>query len=253
MIHPSSVVDSPVPDDAEIGPFAVLGKDVTLGSGIRIGAHATVMGPTVLGDGVVIGPSAVVGTDPQDLKYGGERTSLTIGPRTVVREFANINRSTSETEPTTIGSDCLIMAYVHVAHDCRIGDRVILANAVNIAGHVDIGDDVTIGGVVPVHQFVRIGAHSMIGGGYRVNKDVHPFILAGGYPLHVAALNAIGMRRKGFAGQRLEDLDRAFRYLFREDGNLTVKAGKLLETPGCSPDVTELARFILSSERGVIS
>jgi len=253
VIHPSSVVGSPVPDDADIGPFVVLGEDVILGSGVRIGAHATVMGPTTLGDGVFIGPSAVVGTDPQDLKYGGERTGLTIGPRTVVREFANINRSTSRTEPTEIGSDCLIMAYVHVAHDCRIGDRVILANAVNIAGHVEIGDDVTIGGVVPVHQFVRIGPHSMIGGGYRVNKDVPPFILAGGYPLRVAALNSIGLRRKGFTGQRLEELDRAFRHLFREAGNLTEKAGKLLETRDCSSDAAELARFILSSERGVIS
>lgn len=253
MIHPTAIVGSCLPDDAEIGPFAVIGEEVVLGRGVRIGAHATVYGPTTLGDGVSVGPSAVIGTDPQDLKYRGERTELVIGPRTVVREFANINRSTSVSSPTTIGADCLIMAYVHVAHDCRIGDRVILANSVNLAGHVQIGDDVNIGGVVPVHQFVRIGRYAMIGGGFRVSMDVPPFVLASGYPLKVSMLNTVGLRRKGFTKERLESLDRVFRHLFREEGTLSVKVGKLLEDPDCSPDAAELAGFILSSERGVTS
>lgn len=253
MIHPTAQVGSELPKDAEVGPYAVIGPEVELGSGVSVGPHAFVTGPCRVGDGVSIGPSAVVGTDPQDLKYRGERTELVIGPRTVIREFANINRGTGESGRTVIGADCLIMAYVHIAHDCVIGDRVILANAVNIAGHVDIGDDVNIGGVVPIHQFVRIGRHSMIGGGFRVSKDVPPFVLAGGCPLRVMSLNMVGLKRKGFTDGRLEELDRAFRYLFRDKGTLTSKARSILEEGTSSEDCEHLADFILGSSRGVIS
>jgi UDP-N-acetylglucosamine acyltransferase len=253
MIHKTAIVESALPDDAEVGPYAVIGPEVRFGTGVRIGPHAYVTGPAELGDSVSIGPSAVVGTDPQDLKYKGERTEVIIGSRTVIREFANINRGTSETCRTVIGSDCLIMAYVHIAHDCIIGDRVILANAVNMAGHVEIGNDVTIGGVVPIHQFVRIGDHAMIGGGFRVNKDVPPFVLAGGLPMSVKALNRIGLRRKGFSDERLDILDRTFRHLFRGEGILTVKARSILDDRDSGGDARQLAEFILSSSRGVIS
>ncbi|MEN8209763.1 MAG: acyl-ACP--UDP-N-acetylglucosamine O-acyltransferase [Candidatus Fermentibacteria bacterium] len=253
MIHPTAVVDSVLPDEVQVGPYAVVGPEVHLGKGVRIGPHAYVTGPAFIGDSVSIGPSAVIGTDPQDLKYDGERTELLIGSGTVIREFANINRGTIESGRTVIGSNCLIMAYVHIAHDCIIGDRVILANTVNMAGHVEIGDNVTIGGVVPIHQFVRIGDHAMIGGGYRVSKDVPPFVLAGGAPLGVRALNRIGLRRKGFAKERLDSLEIAFRHLFREDGTLTLKAQGLQEDSNASDDVRQLAGFILSSSRGVIS
>ena len=253
MIHPTAVIESDVPSDAFIGPYAIIGPDVELGSNVRVSAHACLMGPAVIGDSVKIGPSAVIGTDPQDLKYNNERTEVIIGSRTVIREFANINRGTVDSGRTVVGSDCLIMAYVHIAHDCKIGDRVILANAVNMAGHVQIGNDATIGGVVPIHQFVRIGEHAMIGGGYRVSKDVPPFVLAGGYPLRVSALNRIGLRRKGFSAERLDSLDTVFRYLFRSDGILTTKARELLENKELSDDSRKLADFILSSNRGVIS
>lgn len=253
MIHPSAVVGSPLPPDAEVEPFAVIGPDVSFGKSARIGSHAVVMGPSSFGDDVTIGPSAVIGTDPQDLKYDGERTELVVGDRTVMREFANVNRGTSSSGRTLIGSDCLIMAYVHIAHDCVIGDRVILANAVNLAGHVSIEDDVTIGGVVPVHQFVTVGTHAMIGGGFRINKDIPPFVLASGYPLRVAALNSVGLRRKGFTSERLEKLDGIFRYLFRSEGTLTGKATALCSDPDCGEDGLRLAEFILASERGVIS
>lgn len=253
MIHPTAVVDSVLPDDVQIGPYAVIGPEVRLGKGVRIGPHAYVTGPAVIGDSVSIGPSAVIGTDPQDLKYSGERTEVIIGSGSVIREFANINRGTVESGRTVIGSDCLIMAYVHIAHDCIIGDRVIIANTVNMAGHVEIGSYVTVGGVVPIHQFVRIGDHAMIGGGYRVSKDVPPFVLAGGVPLKALALNRIGLRRKGFSEERLVSLERAFRYLFREEGTLTSKASGLLEDSDTFDDVRHLADFILSSSRGVIS
>jgi len=253
MIHKSSIAESRIPDDANIGPFAYIGPDVSMGNGVTVGPHAVVRGPTTIGDGVIIGPSAVIGTDPQDLKYAGERTELIIGSNTVIREFANINRGTSESGRTVVGSNCLIMAYVHIAHDCVIGDRVILANTVNMAGHVEIGSDVTIGGVVPIHQFVRIGAHAMIGGGFRVSKDVPPFVLAGGRPLGVRSLNRIGLTRKGFAPQRISALDSVFRFLFREEGTLTSKAEILLENEDTPEDGRILAEFILSSSRGVIS
>ncbi|MCD4700705.1 MAG: acyl-ACP--UDP-N-acetylglucosamine O-acyltransferase [Candidatus Aegiribacteria sp.] len=253
MIHPTAVVDSVLPDDVQIGAYAVIGPEVQLGKGVRIGPHAYVTGPVFIDDSVSIGPSAVIGTDPQDLKYDGERTELFIGSGTVIREFANINRGTVESGRTVIGSDCLIMAYAHIAHDCIIGDRVIIANTVNMAGHVEIGSDVTVGGVVPIHQFVRIGDHAMIGGGYRVSKDVPPFVLAGGAPLGVRALNLIGLRRKGFSQERLNSLEQAFRYLFREEGTLTSKAGSLLEDRNTSDDARQLADFIISSSRGVIS
>lgn len=253
MIHSTAVIESDVPSDAFIGPYAIIGPDVELGNGVRIASHAFVTGPAIIGDSVSIGPSAVIGTDPQDLKYNNERTELIIGSRTVIREFANINRGTVDSGRTIIGSDCLIMAYVHIAHDCEIGDRVILANAVNMAGHVRIGSDVTIGGVVPIHQFVRIGEYAMIGGGYRVSRDIPPFVLAGGYPIRVSALNRIGLRRKGFSRERLDNLDTVFRYLFRSDGILTSKARELLENTELSDDARKLADFILSSSRGVIS
>ncbi len=253
MIHSTAVIESDIPSDASIGPYSVIGHDVKFGSGVRVAAHVCLMGPAVIGDSVSIGPSAVIGTDPQDLKYNNERTEVIIGSRTVIREFANINRGTVDSGRTIIGSDCLIMAYVHIAHDCEIGDRVILANAVNMAGHVQIGSDVTIGGVVPIHQFVRIGEHAMIGGGYRVSRDVPPYVLAGGYPLRVLALNRVGLRRKGFSTDRLDDLDTVFRYLFRSDGVLTAKARELMDNTELSDDSRKLADFILSSNRGVIS
>jgi UDP-N-acetylglucosamine acyltransferase len=253
MIHPTAIVDSPVPDSTEIGPCAVVGPGVEFGENVVVGPHAVVMGPLRTGDGVSVGPSAVIGTDPQDLKYRGEETRLEIGDRTVIREFANINRGTVETGCTMVGSDCFIMAYVHIAHDCRIGNGVILANAVNVAGHVEIGDNAVVGGVVPVHQFVRIGAFSMIGGGYRVSKDVPPFCLVGGYPMKVVSLNTVGLRRSGFDDERLQALGKAFRFLFRGDGFLTDKVNELLSGEDPGSDARKLAEFILSSTRGVVS
>lgn len=253
MIHPTAIVNSDLPGDVEIGPYAIIGPEVQLGNSVRIGPHAYVTGPALIGDSVSIGPSAVIGTDPQDLKYSGERTEIIIGSGTAIREFANINRGTVESGRTVVGSDCLIMAYVHIAHDCTIGDRTILANAVNMAGHVEIGCDVTIGGVVPIHQFVRIGDYAMIGGGFRVNKDVPPFVLAGGAPLTTVALNRVGLRRKGFSHERLDNLDVVFRYLFKEEGTLTSKARGLIEDNSISDDARQLAGFVLSSSRGVIS
>lgn len=252
MIHSTVISESSLPDDAIVGAYAVIGEGVSIGSNVRIASHAVVNGPCTLGDGVSIGPSAVIGTDPQDLKYAAERTELVIGRNTVIREFANINRGTAETGRTIVGENCLIMAYVHIAHDCIIGDNVILANAVNLAGHVEIANHVTIGGVVPVHQFVRIGQCAMIGGGFRVNKDIPPFVIVGGYPLRVRSLNKVKLRRRDFTPQRIRELDETFRYLFRSDGLLSEKARKIIDDSR-NPDALEIANFITSSKRGVVS
>lgn len=252
LVDPRAAVSCPVPEGCTVEPFAVLGPEVTLSAGVTVGAHAYVTGRTTIGRDVRIGPCAVIGTDPQDLKFAGEDTMLEIGDRTVIREFANISKGTTATGRTVVGSDCLIMAYAHIAHDCRIGNRVIMANSVNLAGHVEVGDFATIGGVVPVHQFVRIGAYSMIGGGFRVPTDVPPFCLAGGYPMKVAALNLIGLRRNGFGPERLDDLDRAFRLLFRDPGPVAAKAARITEEPGWGDDARALAGFLLSGRRGVI-
>jgi len=228
-------------------------KNVEIDEGTWIGSNVTIMEGARIGKNCKIFPGAVIAAIPQDLKFDGEETSVIIGNNTTVREFVTINRGTKANNKTRIGDNCLLMAYVHIAHDCIIGDRVILANAVNMAGHVEIGSDVNVGGVVPIHQFVRIGDYAMIGGGYRVSKDVPPFVLAGGAPLGVRGLNRIGLRRKEFSQERLDNLDRAFRYLFREDGTLTSKATGLMDDRNTSDDVKQLAGFILSSSRGVIS
>ncbi len=182
MIHKTALVDCAVPESAKIGPYAVVGNEVTLGENVVIGAHAVVVGITTLAEGVQVGPGAVIGTPPQDLKYAGERTTLEIGAGTVIREMANINCGTSATGRTVIGAGCFLMAFSHVAHDCVIGDGVILANSVNLAGHVEVGTRAIIGGVVPVHQFTRIGEYSMIGGATGSPWMSHPSLSPGENP-----------------------------------------------------------------------
>ncbi len=252
MIHPAAVVSCPVPESAQIGPGAVLGPRVVVGENVTVGANAVIDGATTLSDGVRVGPGAVLGTIPQDLKFGGEETSLFIGPGTVIREMANINLGTKASGSTVVGARCFIMAYVHVAHDCRVGDGVILANSVNLAGHVSVGDNAVLGGVVPVHQFSRIGELAMIGGGFRVPKDVPPFVLAGGEPLRAVGINVLGLRRHGWTPEQVDEARETFRLLFRSPGTVNRKIEKLLaESPPESPS-HRMARFMAESHRGVI-
>lgn len=251
MVHATAVVDCPVPESAEIGPYAIVGEDVSVGEGVIIGPHAVVSGITTLSEGVRIGPGAVIGTEPQDLKYAGERTTLEIGPRTVIREMANINCGTSATGRTVIGADCFLMAFTHVAHDCIIGDGVILANAVNIAGHVEIGTRAIIGGVVPVHQFTRIGEYSMVAGGYRVARDVAPFTLAGKEPLRAIGINKLGLQRNGFSSEDIQNAVDGFHFLFKGKGTLAVRVNEVLDSSGSDRFSRRMAEFIRESRRGV--
>lgn len=253
-IHPTAIVDAgaEIGDDVSIGPYTVIQDDVTIGEGCQIGSHVLIHAGTRIGKKCRVFKGAVLGTDPQDLKYAGEKTTLEIGDDATVREFCTINRGSAHRFKTVIGSKALLMAYVHVAHDCIIGDQVILANAVNMAGHVTIEPFVSVGGMTPIHQFVRIGKHAFIGGGLRVPKDVPPYILAAGEPLTFAGINHVGLSRRGFAAEVMLQLRRAYKLIYRSRLNVSQAIEKIETTMELIPEIQEIIDFIRASERGII-
>ena len=253
-IHSTAIVDpgAEISDDVTIGPYVVIEDNVIIGRGCTIGAGAFIASGCRFDEGVIVFPSAVIGTVPQDLKFGGEETTLEVGARTVIREYATLNRGTSARGRTVIGSDCLLMSYSHVAHDCIVGDKCILANSATIAGHVTIEDWAIIGGLVPVHQFVKIGCHVMIGGGWRVPKDVPPYITAAGDPLKPISINSIGLSRRGFTDETLAQLKKAYKILFRSKNDMKNSLAELDTLGDIGPEVEHLKAFIKTSERGVI-
>lgn len=253
-IHPTAIVDSTaeIGQDVTIGPYAVIEGNVVIGEGSSIGHGAHIAWGSRLGKDVRIFSYAVVGSVPQDMKFGGEETTLEIGDRTIVREFVTLNRGTSAHRRTVIGSDCMLMSYSHVAHDCIVGDHCILANSATLAGHVTLEDWVNVGGLVPVHQFVRIGCHAMIGGGWRVPKDVPPYTTAAGDPLKPIDINKIGLSRRGFTEESISQLKKAYRVLFRSKNDMKTALAELETLGDLGPEVAHLREFIVSSERGVI-
>ena len=252
-IHSSAVIDASAELGAGVvvGPFAVIGRNVVIGDGTVIGPHVVIERDTHIGRDCRIHPGAVLGGDPQDLKYEGETALLVVGDRSVIRECVTLNRGTAARGRTQIGSDCLIMAYAHVAHDCLIGDHVVIANAVNMGGHCDIGDWVIVGGVTAIHQFVQIGAHAFVGGSSAVRKDVPPFVKAAGDPLRLFGLNTVGLQRRGFTEQERAELRRAYRLLFQSKRNLREALGATRLELDSAPHVDALLGFIERSERGV--
>jgi UDP-N-acetylglucosamine acyltransferase len=253
-IHPTAIVDPKTEIDSgvTIGPYCVIEANVRLGKNCWLGPHVHIAPGTRLGADCRIFTGAVLGTIPQDLKFGGEETTLEIGERTTIREFATLNRGTKDHWKTTVGSDCLLMAYSHVAHDCSIGNHCILANAVNLAGHVVVEDWVSFGGMVPVHQFVRIGQHSFVAGAYRVTKDVPPYIRAMGEPMTFGGLNSVGLRRRGFSATTLVKLKRAYKLLYRSKLNVSQAVQRIREECELTPEVQHVLAFIEKSERGII-
>lgn len=253
VVHPTALVD----DDTRlgagvtIGPWALVGPGVVIGDGTSVGPRVLIERDTTIGEDCTLANGAVLGTDPQDLKYRGEPSRLIVGDRTVVREFATLNRGTAASGQTVVGSDCLLMAYVHVAHDCEIGNHVVLANSVNMAGHVLIEDWAIVGGVTPIHQFVRIGAHAFIGGGSRVPQDVPPYCRAAGNPPRLFGLNAVGLERRGLSEGVRKALKQTYRILFQSDLNLTRALDRAEEEVTGVPEVRHLIQFIRSSERGI--
>ncbi len=253
-IHPSAIISprAELAADVVVEPFAVIDEDVRIGAGCRIGTSTRLFPGVRLAEGVKVFHGAALGGEPQDLKFGGEKTELFVGDGTVIREFVTLSRGTKATGRTIVGKNCLLMAYSHVAHDCTIGDNVILVNSVNIAGHVEVEEYAIIGGVVPVHQFVRIGRHSIIGGGLRVPKDVPPYIMAGGYPLRYYGLNSVGLRRRGFPVEVRTALKKAYFYLFQSELNTQQAVETIKRELGQVAEIQHLIDFIGKSRRGLL-
>ena len=255
-IHATAVVDpsARIGADVAIGAFAVIGADVEIGDGTTVGAHCSILGPTRIGrDNRIHGHSAI-GGDPQDKKFGGERTELVIGERNVIREFATISRGTGNGGGTTrIGDDNWLLAYVHVAHDCQVGSHCVFSNNATLAGHVEIGDHVILSGFVGVHQFCRIGAHAFIGMGAFVNGDVPPYVLVAqeGYG-RPRGINAEGLKRRGFDGERIAAIKRAYRALYLSGAKLDEARTQLAELARDSDDVRALLEFIERGERPLL-
>jgi len=237
--------------DVRIGPYAIVGPNVRIGAGTTVGPHAILDGYTKIGRDCRIFPHAAVGTEPQDLKYRGGEVWLKIGDRTVIREFATLNPATAEGDSTLVGSDCLLMAYSHVAHNCVLENHVILANSVNLAGHVTVEEYAVIGGVTPIHQFVRIGAHSIIGGGSRIPQDVSPYTRVAGNPAQSYGLNLIGLERRGFTPEAIDALKKAYRFFFRMKLTVREAAARIEAEVPSTPEVQKMVHFLLTSERGV--
>jgi UDP-N-acetylglucosamine acyltransferase len=244
MIHPTAIVHASAKIDASatIGPYAVIGEDVILHANVSVGPHSIVEFAEV-GEGCQIFSGAFVGTAPQDLKYAGEKTRLVVGPGCRIRECVTLNRGTTASGVTTIGSNCLFMAYSHVAHDCIIGNDVVVANSVAIAGHCEVGDNVTLGGMVGLHQFVRVGKLAMVGAGAMVPLDIPPFALAWGDRARLSGLNMIGLKRRGYKASDVSVLKQAFRDVYSSTKPLKELVPELLKA---HPDTAaqEFLQFI---------
>jgi UDP-N-acetylglucosamine acyltransferase len=255
-IHPTAIVNqrAKVHFGCEIGPYCVIGPDVEIGEGCRLVSHVTIEGPTRIGSKNRFFPFCSIGTAPQDLTYAGEPTRLEIGDNNTIREFVTINRGTMKGGGTTrVGSHTLIMAYTHIAHDCQIGDHVIMANAATLGGHVIVEEWATVGALCPVHHFVRIGAYSFIGGGTTITRDVLPFSkTAAARDTHAYGLNAIGLERRGFSAERIRKIHHAYKVLLASKLNTSQAIGKLKSEADRGEDIDRLIQFIEGSERGVI-
>jgi UDP-N-acetylglucosamine acyltransferase len=252
-IHPAAFIDdhAQLGVGVSIGPGAVIGPHVTIGDRVTIGSHALVTGWTKVGEGCRFHHGAVVGSPPQDLKYGGEPSYLEVGEHTEIREYVTANLATEPGATTRIGSHCLLMAYSHVAHNCQVGDHVILANAVQMAGYVTIEEWAILGGATLVHQFVRIGRHAMVGGGSRVAQDVAPYVKAAGSPPRLAGINAVGLERRGFSRPVRDAIERAYKILFREGLTVTAAVASMRTAFPDVPEIEILARFAETSARGL--
>ena len=252
-IHPTAVVHpwAKIGEGVKIGPYAVIGETVQVGDGCVIGPHVQLQGHTTIGHNNSFFHGASIGGIPQDLKYNGEPVCIEIGDNNIFREFVTVNGTVGPGDSTKIGSECFLMAYAHVAHNCVIGDNVILANSVNLGGHVEIHDFAIIGGVTPVHQFVRVGQHAFIGGGSRVERDIPPFVKAAGSPPRVYGINTIGLERRGFSEETRGMIKKMFNVLYRSDLNVSQVLERLKNGDFQDPERRIFVDFLESSERGI--
>jgi len=255
IIHPTAVVapGARLGDGVEIGAYAVIGPDVEIGANTRIAAHAIVEGPTRIGCDNQIFQFASVGSAPQDKKYQGEPTRLEIGDRNVIRECVTLNRGTTKDEGVTrIGDDNLFMAYSHVAHDCRIGSRCVLANNATLGGHAQLGDWVIMGGLSGVHQFCQVGAHAFIANNAAVTRDVPPYVMAVGQPAAAHSVNAEGLKRRGFTPEQIRNIRNAFRLLYRSGLKLADASAQLAALAEEQPELRPIVEFLPLSKRSIV-
>jgi UDP-N-acetylglucosamine acyltransferase len=254
MIQPLAYIhpDAKIADNVVIEPFATIHKNVEIGEGSWIGSNAVINEGARIGKNCKIYPGAIISGTPQDLKFKGEVTTTEIGDNTVVREYVTISRGTIDKYKTVVGSNCLIMAYVHIAHDCVIGDNVILVNAVQLAGHVEVDDYAIVGGGSVVHQFVRIGSHVMVAGGSLIGKDIPPFSKAARDPLSYCGINSVGLRRRGFSNEQINDIQDIYRVLFLKGYNNSTAIDKIELECRPSKERDEILNFLKSSERGIL-
>jgi UDP-N-acetylglucosamine acyltransferase len=235
-----------------VGPYAIIGEGCVIGDECVIAARTTLERNVILAPNVRVGSGTILGGDPQDLKYKGEHTTVEIGEGTTIREYSTINRGTSQSFKTTVGKGCFIMSYVHLAHDCHIGDGVILGNNVQLAGHVSIDDKAIVSGQSAVHQFVQIGRFSFTGGCSRVSKDVPPYVKANGNPIRLYGLNKVGLQRNGISEDVQRELKRAYRLFFNSDLNLSQARERAEEELERFPEVEEFLSFLDRSDRGLV-
>ena len=253
MIHPTAIIDpqAKIGAGVKIGPYAVIGPNVTIGDGTEIMSHVVIDGWTTIGKNCRFFPSASIGSEPQDLKFKGEKSYVIIGDRSVFREFVTVSRATGEGEETRIGNDCLFQACTHVAHNCIIGNHVIMSNCAGLAGHVIVEDRVVIGGIAGVHQFVKIGRNSMIGGLAKVVQDIPPFVIADGQPARCIGLNSVGLSRAGIPENVRRELKKAFRLLYRSGLNLRDAIARMEEELDSSEETEHFVRFLRDADRGI--
>ena len=247
-IHPAAKIASVL----VIDPFVTIDCNVEIGEGTRIGSNVTILEGARIGKNCKIFPGAVIGAIPQDLKFQGEDTLAIIGDNTTLRECVTVNRGTASKGKTEVGSNCLIMAYSHVAHDCKVGDNVIISNATQLAGEVVVDNFAVIGGGTLVHQFCHLGAHVMIQGGALINKDVPPFVKAAREPISYAGVNSIGLRRRGFSSESIRDIQDIYRYLYLSGLNVTDAISRIEAELPATPERDEIILFVRNSKRGII-
>jgi UDP-N-acetylglucosamine acyltransferase len=255
-VHATAIVHprAQLADGVTVGPYAIVGEHVTIGPNSRLGSHVVVAGRTTIGANCEFFPFCSIGQPPQDLKYRGEPTRLEIGDHNVIREYVTLNLGTAAGGGvTTIGDHNFFMAYVHVAHDCHIGNHTILANAATLAGHITINDYALVGGLVAIHQYIRIGAYAMIGGFSGITLDVPPYMLVSGRPATLHGVNSIGLRRRGFSAESIKRLKQVYQQLFRSGLTRKEALKKAREQWGDNAEVMRLVQFIEQSERGVCS
>ncbi len=255
MIHPTAIIDpkAQLASDVTVGAYSIIGADVAIGAGTTIGAHVTIEGPTSIGKQNTIYQFASLGAAPQDKKYAGEPTRLEIGDRNTIREFCTLNRGTvQDAGVTRIGHDNWIMAYVHIAHDCQVGNQTVLANNSSLAGHVHLHDHAILGGFTLVHQFCKIGAHVITAVGSVVFKDIPPYVTASGYDASPHGINAEGLKRRGFSSARITAIKRAYKLLYRNSLTLEEAKAAIIEQGEDSEDMALLLNFLNTATRGII-